>query len=652
MYLNDLIVLDRIIDEEKRKINGYEDNGSFFEFFATQQILKNYDLTKEEIENGIADGGDDGGIDAIYMFVNGILINDINDLPYIKTGLSLELYIFTSKYDSKFKQVPLNNELSTLIEFFDLSKMEEDFNCIYNEDILDKRKAFYECYLQCAPKIKNTSIKYYYVSRGDSSLVAKNIKAKSEQIIEETHKLISSCSCEYIFYGATELLNQYREQIVFDLSLPCSQILSADDRKYIVLCKLKDYFNFITDENKGLKRYLFDSNVRDFNGFNKTNEQILLTLSSINDNVDFWWLNNGITILSSNANNVGSSLRIENVQIVNGLQTSYSIYDYYKNNEISNDDRKIMIKVITETNNDIRDRIIRATNSQSPIQEENLHATDKIQRDIEKMLSSHGMYYERRANFYKNQGVDYNSILTPLYISTGYFALIEKRIEKAVTIKQKFMTNRNEYEHVFVQTNFNCWPRIGKILKRAEHYVESKTEIELINSPKKIKILRSIVSLLATSLFFKTFNYSENDIATLPMDKIDEFEFERIITFVFNKHPKFDKQLWKKDDFVYKLLQEASEELHINNLYDLAKSQTKVVDNWKDYKEIYEKIKPLIPNQPWPKMLHRTLANSAGISQTEAYGALTYGIKTGDYYLQKCGLLFDKDGKIVSQQKK
>ena len=60
-------------------------------------------------------------------------------------------------------------------------------------------------------------------------------------------------------------------------------------------------------------------------GINTVNGDILDTLNNRKENEDFWWLNNGITILCSSAIAIGKSITIENVQIVNGLQTSECI---------------------------------------------------------------------------------------------------------------------------------------------------------------------------------------------------------------------------------------------------------------------------------------------------------------------------------------
>jgi hypothetical protein len=66
---------------------------------------------------------------------------------------------------------------------------------------------------------------------------------------------------------------------------------------------------------------LFEANVRDFLGEVLVNRDIMGTLSNVasREEEDFWWLNNGITLLASNATIAGKELSLENVQIVNGL---------------------------------------------------------------------------------------------------------------------------------------------------------------------------------------------------------------------------------------------------------------------------------------------------------------------------------------------
>jgi hypothetical protein len=68
-----------------------------FERFAIRQVLKDADLSDDEIESGIFAGQDDGGVDGMYFFVNRALIQDETDLP--DEALTAELV--SSKRNSK-----------------------------------------------------------------------------------------------------------------------------------------------------------------------------------------------------------------------------------------------------------------------------------------------------------------------------------------------------------------------------------------------------------------------------------------------------------------------------------------------------------------------------------------------------------------------
>ena len=41
---------------------------AYFEVFCTEQLLKDFDLSYEEIEAGIVDGEHDGGVDSVFAW--------------------------------------------------------------------------------------------------------------------------------------------------------------------------------------------------------------------------------------------------------------------------------------------------------------------------------------------------------------------------------------------------------------------------------------------------------------------------------------------------------------------------------------------------------------------------------------------------------
>ncbi len=68
MARNDVILLDGIIDQ--RITDGYPSSrrDEVFEFFAFEQVLKNFDLSFDEIDSGWVDGRNDGVLmDFLYL---------------------------------------------------------------------------------------------------------------------------------------------------------------------------------------------------------------------------------------------------------------------------------------------------------------------------------------------------------------------------------------------------------------------------------------------------------------------------------------------------------------------------------------------------------------------------------------------------------
>lgn len=151
----------------------------------------------------------------------------------------------------------------------------------------------------------------------------------------------------------------------------------TQDGQYIILAKLENYCNFITDSTGKLNRHLFNSNVR-------------------------------------------------NVQIVNGLQTSESIFNYFNTHGKEPDQRSVLVKILITNNPNTSKSIIYATNNQTSVNVTALRATEKLQQDIEDILKVHGIYYDRRPNYYHNQGIPESAIITPLSLASGYICLFYK----------------------------------------------------------------------------------------------------------------------------------------------------------------------------------------------------------------------------------
>jgi hypothetical protein len=97
MANNDQIILDQILEQQRSQRSPSASKASFFETYVVEQVLKNADLSDEEVESGLVGDGGDGGIDGIYIFANGDLVREDFDTSTLKKNISLEVVIIQSK---------------------------------------------------------------------------------------------------------------------------------------------------------------------------------------------------------------------------------------------------------------------------------------------------------------------------------------------------------------------------------------------------------------------------------------------------------------------------------------------------------------------------------------------------------------------------
>jgi hypothetical protein len=148
---------------------------------------------------------------------------------------------------------------------------------------------------------------------------------------------------------------------------------------------------------------LFDQNVRLFLGSRKgsVNAGIRDTLEEKDERGNFWAYNNGITVVARHVDSTdsGESLRLRDFSIVNGCQTTVSIAEA---SDAATKDVAVVARIIAADDPELIDRIIRFTNSQTPINVWDISARDKLQQQLRKEmdeLDEPWFYALRRGDF-------------------------------------------------------------------------------------------------------------------------------------------------------------------------------------------------------------------------------------------------------------
>ena len=68
MSRNNQILLEEIVKQERDNLEEDISLSRFFEFYSALQVLKDFELSYEEVYSGIAGESHDGGADAVYLF--------------------------------------------------------------------------------------------------------------------------------------------------------------------------------------------------------------------------------------------------------------------------------------------------------------------------------------------------------------------------------------------------------------------------------------------------------------------------------------------------------------------------------------------------------------------------------------------------------
>ncbi len=168
MGTNDQIILRQIVQQKIDEMENKPTEGEFFERFVSEQMLKNYDLSIDEIETGVVDGGDDGGIDAIYVLINGELINIDSDISEFKRNIRIDLYIIQAKASGGFSEIAVDKLISSTNDLLNFSVTIPSLRKHYNSKLIGIVEKFRKAYHSLLTKHPRLYLTYAYASYGDT----------------------------------------------------------------------------------------------------------------------------------------------------------------------------------------------------------------------------------------------------------------------------------------------------------------------------------------------------------------------------------------------------------------------------------------------------------------------------------------------------
>ena len=552
---NSQILIKECVAQSFKESDEYDDEASFFEYFSSSQILKDYDLSDDEIENGIVGSSGDGGCDSIYIFLNKNLVlpDQIDSITPLKES-KVEMVIIQSKRETSFKESAIQKWKDVSNNLLSLSNSLNDFATRYNDDVIESFGFFRDLYTKLLTSRVKLEFKYIYVSFAED--IHPNVKQQAEELKELVYKLFPNANVNIEFIGATKLYDKYNTPAETIVNLPLVEVPIAlgKNKNYVGLVSLKEYYGFIVSEDNTLRKKFFEANVRDYQGKNNVNSSIRETLEN-GQSEDFWWLNNGITILTSEAMLVNNrELQLTNPEIVNGLQTSNEIYLYFKNNLslLESETRNVLVRIIVPDSEESRDNIIFATNNQTNIPKASLRVTDPIHLQIELYLKGRGLFYDRRKNYYKNQGKKPSEIVGVSFLGQCLITLFLKKPDYARARPSTILTDDDSYNKLYIENDdLEIFYRCALLGKKVQKNL--KKTIQYTSAEKSDILFYLLYGVIASSI--KKNNITIEDIKQLDIDSITDEVISNIKDKIYNiyKENGGNGRVAKSSEFVNKV---------------------------------------------------------------------------------------------------
>lgn len=519
------IILNAVKNSMKDIYNNSFDELIFDVFF--DEINANFDISRI-----CTDAYGDGGVDYLFFTVNKKILLTEEDILDIEDKDIIDIHFLQMKESRKIdSNVP--NKLIELSENFFNGKN----TAHYNQEIKDNIDLFNQISDKILPKGK-FNLNFYYFGFFDKYQLknASDLWSRFDTLREKTQDLDYIAKTNISIKSISDIYNELSKGHEFEYNFKKIEKYVAEVNEntdeteaVIALIPIRQYYDFITSENDEINTKLFESNIRDYKGKSSVNKDILKTLSENNDSMQFWWLNNGITIIAEDIKESTSAKKIliTNPQIVNGLQTSYSIFNFFNKNKerLEYEERDIFIKIIKidpELEGKELDITI-ATNRQNEIRDKDIRANDEVQKNIELFFKENNKYYQRKDKYYTNRKYPKKDIITLFDLAKYVYTIYYKDPAYTRNNPGKLLKD-DKYDKIFdVKNNNQDYNRYLVAYQIYEKVISlNKGKINIMdNSFEKANFIHHLVYVII-SLLNKDRYYNFKSIKSIKIKDINE----------------------------------------------------------------------------------------------------------------------------------
>lgn len=384
-----------------------------FERFCSYSIIGSKSAISFEIEDVTTGAGDDG-TDSVAVIIDEEIITSDKDadsaFSSARKNHDVELIFLQSKTSESF-------DLGDFLKFKEsVLRFVTEENYIANDDIQCNARQVFDSCISNVHKIRNgkPKITIRFIATGNY-LQPQEFQSSIKKFEKQLKEIGYFSEIDVKCLGRNELIALWvatysgvSAQLPLLGSTPLPSI-SGVDEAYIAVARAKDFVeNLLKSDDGTLRSQVFEENVRAYLGSdNSVNESISQTLLSKTLRSRFPVLNNGITIVSPDVRIQGNNLHLDNYQIVNGCQTSNLLYE---NRDSYDDSVTVTLKIVETSNEEVFSDLVRATNSQTKVDETQFLSLKPIIKQVEKYFNTFEgadsrIYFERREKQFAGKDV-------------------------------------------------------------------------------------------------------------------------------------------------------------------------------------------------------------------------------------------------------
>jgi hypothetical protein len=477
-------------------------DGLAFMQFATSLALQNFQLSEADIQCGVTEGSDDGGIDGFHIVVNKTeaISESTRNLAStaapanVQKNVPFDVVVVQSK--SSFDGWD-NLALPKLHEVLERILTKESLQKLrtypLNEKVLSQVDAFRKYQRKLISLDPARTFTVYLMQPVKESALTPAVKRSAAALRKMIESYLPSSTTVRVELLAADGMERLRatsndfEGILRFHDRPLGAT-HAGTQAWLGLVSVEDFLKFIRrPKTQVVRDEFFATNVRDFAGSaGVVNSAIRRSLSK-DSSAAFWWMNNGLTVIADRAaDQSDNAFLLTNPQIVNGLQTSNVIHEAASAGAITKKRLKesLLVRVISEIDPAVRESIIQGTNNQTPVNSIQLFANDDFQKEIETFLEAKGWYYERRRWQYRNQGVARSRIKSILELGQAVIAVSLLRPETARGRPKDLLGKESDYRKVFDPTTpLNVYSALLDLMEVVEGYLQMPAAQSISHDP-------------------------------------------------------------------------------------------------------------------------------------------------------------------------